>query len=580
MRKILALLLVAVMVLSAVACGNDTDGASSAPDSTIGDVVQTTTTQGEAGLSTTSGRRPGETGKATGNDSSGSTKTTANKDGGKDDASTSDTSNGNGTGVTKWEKPVTYNTAILYNPQSSSYDAEAEKTRLSIVNSKSEVGPSTTGNTYYISPKGDDLNDGLSPDTAWQTLEKLYLYGRYKSGDVVLFERGAVYRGHVPMVSGVSYGAYGVGTKPAIYGSLKNYADPALWQKTNREHVWKLAVGSMDDIGNIVFDHGKVCASDFRQIKNKLDEDFEFHHDSVNGYLYMYLSLGNPGELYDDVEVCHKEHVLSSSSKDGALSNVRVDNLCIKYGGAHGIGIGKAENITITNCEVGYIGGSELNSTNDDGSINYCRYGNGIEFWSHATNIVVKNNWIYQCYDAGYTNQGQGARHTDLLIKDNLIEYCNYNIEIFGSYVAEDGTIKGLLKNCVYDGNVLRFAGYGFGTNNRTGSNDSAVSAICYWRSFIPSENVIIRNNVLDTSHRYLLVSAYVNGQREMAPIVKGNTWIQRDGSKSAVALQVDTNVHGWSNHKKYELPSGDLAEMTASVKKVDLTPVKILYEG
>jgi hypothetical protein len=44
--------------------------------------------------------------------------------------------------------------------------------------------------------------------------------------------------------------------------------------------------------------------------------------------------------------------------------------------------------------------------------------------------------------------------------------------------------------------------------------------------------------------------------------------------------LQVDTDLQGWSNHQKYELPSGNLATMTASVNAVDTAPHKILYEG
>lgn len=527
MRKWLALLLAALMLCSLVACGGD------------GDVSDELVSES---------REPVSVGE-------------------------SDTTTTTRPVVTDSEKPVTYNTAIVYNEKHSSYDAEAEKMRLSIVNSESVVGPSEIGKTYYISPKGDDTNDGLSPATAWRTLDNLQLTGRFSTCDVVLFERGAVYRGHIPMVSGVSYGAYGVGAKPAIYGSPRNYADPSLWEKTEREHVWKLDVGvDLNDIGNIVFDHGKVCASDGKRIENKLTTDFQFYHDTERGYVYLYLSEGNPGELYGDIEVCSKKHIMGPLIRGGKLTNITIDNLCIKYGGAHGIVFGVAENITITNCEVGYIGGSMMNAD--------VRYGNGIEFNSHVTNARVESNWVYQCFDAGYTNQGQGAKHTDLLVKDNLIEYCNYNIEIYGSYVDKDGTIKGLLKNCLYEGNVLRFAGYGFGTNNRIGSNDSAVAAICYWRRVIPSENVVIRDNVLDTSYRFLLVSAYVNDQHEMAPIVKGNTWIQHDGPKSAVALQVDTDVSGWYNHQQYELPSDGIAEMKESVAKVDTAPLKVQYEG
>ena len=557
MKKVFAFLFAALMLCTLAACGGDpqpNDSSDPQTGSSMEDAPSAT-------VSVTPSKDTATTSSTSGSTTVGRTRSTAT------------TSTVTRPVVTDWEKPVTYNTAIVYNEKHSSYDGAAEKMRLSIVNSKSVVGPSEVGKTYYVSPKGHDDNDGLSPSTAWRTLDKLQLTGRFSTGDVVLFERGAVYRGTIPMVSGVSYGAYGVGAKPAIYGSPQNYADPALWEKTDRENVWLLKVDSLlDDIGNIVFDHGKVCASDGKRLENTLTKDFQFHHDAVRGYVYLYLSKGNPGELYGDIEVCPKEHIMGPSVKNGAVSNVKIDNLCIKYGGAHGIVFGTAENITITNCEVGYIGGSMMNVD--------VRYGNGIEFNSHVTNARVENNWIYQCFDAGYTNQGRGARHTDLLVKNNLIEYCNYNIEIYGSYVAEDGTIKGLLKNCLYEGNVLRFAGYGFGTKNRIGSNDSAVAAICYWRSVIPSENVVIRSNILDTSYRYLLVSAYVNDQRELAPIVKGNTWIQHDGPKSAVALQVDTDKVGWVAHYKYELSSKGLDKMKESVAKVDTAPVKVLYEG
>jgi AraC-like DNA-binding protein len=83
-----------------------------------------------------------------------------------------------------WERPITYNTAPLFNEQHSSYDAEAEKMRLAILNADSVVGPSLTGSTYYISPKGDDQNDGLSPQTAWRTLQNLQDATAFSAGDV------------------------------------------------------------------------------------------------------------------------------------------------------------------------------------------------------------------------------------------------------------------------------------------------------------------------------------------------------------------------------------------------------------
>ena len=129
------------------------------------------------------------------------------------------------------DEPVTYNTAILYNEQHSSYDKKAEARRQEILKTTDTVKPSTNGVTYYVSYKGDDSNDGKTPETAWRSAEKLAeTRGTLIEGDVVLFERGGVYRGAFTISSGVSYGAYGEGTKPCIYESMQNYADEALWE--------------------------------------------------------------------------------------------------------------------------------------------------------------------------------------------------------------------------------------------------------------------------------------------------------------------------------------------------------------
>ena len=471
------------------------------------------------------------------------------------------------------EQPVTENTAILYNEQHSLFDEQAEDMRQGIVNTPNDLAPSATGKTYYVSMSGNNANNGLSPSTAWRDVDAVSANsGKFNAGDVVLFERGGVYRGTTQMTTGVSYGAYGTGPKPCLYASPRNYADASLWKKY-ATNVWRVEVPYLTDIGNIVFDHGVVCASDYKicdktqwSVSN-LSENYQYFHDYNAGYLYMYYNKGNPGALFDDIEFCVKNSVFYMGSSTTTVTDILIDNLCIKYSGTFGIVFSTTENVTVTNCEIGYIGGSEFG---DDG-----RYGNGIEFNSHVTNALVENNWIYQCYDAGYTNQGSGnATHLNVTVRNNLIEYCHYNIEIF------TGSETGLIKDCVYEGNMLRFAGYGFGTNNRYGSNDSTCANVCYWRGFIPSENVVFRNNVFDVAYRFLVVAAYVNDQRELAPIFTDNVWAQHRGPKSAVALQVDTDVSGWLNHHLYELSSKDLATMRASVAVMDKNPTLVIHEN
>jgi hypothetical protein len=140
------------------------------------------------------------------------------------------------------EKPITYNTAILYNEKHSRFDALAEEKRLSIVNAPNGEY-AVSGTTYYVSPNGDDENDGKSPATAWRTLPRVAAAkDEFCEGDAVLFERGGVYRGRIFMRSGMIFAAYGEGPKPCLYGSWCNYADPSLWQATDTPNVWKVIV--------------------------------------------------------------------------------------------------------------------------------------------------------------------------------------------------------------------------------------------------------------------------------------------------------------------------------------------------
>ena len=78
----------------------------------------------------------------------------------------------------------------------------------------------------YLSPRGDDAADGLTPSTAWRTTERLNAE-KLAPGSFVLFERGGVYRGGVKARAGVTYTACGVGEKPRVYASPWNGADPA-----------------------------------------------------------------------------------------------------------------------------------------------------------------------------------------------------------------------------------------------------------------------------------------------------------------------------------------------------------------
>lgn len=427
-----------------------------------------------------------------------------------------------------------------------------------------ETVANTGGRIFYVSEKGNDEKDGLTPESAWRTSKRVSAdAGEVVYGDIVLFERDGIYRGSTKLISGVTYGAYGQGEKPCLYGSLENYAEESLWEATSTEHIWKLNVGMMKDIGNLVFDHGKAWAT--KRLEMMLSEDFDFWHDREGQALYLYLSAGNPGCVYEDIEVCSNDHIMWGPTQ--YMKDILIENLCLKYTGAHGICFSHgSKNITVRNCEIGYIGGSMLDET--------VRYGNGFEVVDGCCDILVENNWVYQCYDAGITHQSSfqpGCVQENIVFRGNLIEYCNYNIEY---YVSEE---HGIIKNTVYEDNVLRYAGYGFGSVNRIGSDTSVLSHICCYVRNMPCENFVIRNNVLDTSLRYLTTIGCTNDEEGLGPVMTGNRYIQRCRPDKETEL-----ARIWDPEKgeKVAVIVNSQAEMEEAVKKLDAMPgVIVLYE-
>ncbi len=477
-----------------------------------------------------------------------------------------------------WEKPMTENTAgSRENSQAptSSYDAQAESHRLEIMNAPdSGLTPTDGGKTYYISYRGDDANDGLSAQTPWKTIKNLNNGAAAENGSVILFERNGVYRNvSLRLNKGVSVGAYGEGPKPQLLGSDKNYADESLWTQTSTPNVWQVTISNYkclfnessgrSDIGNVIFDYGKVTTCEGKKLAIKdLTKDYQFYFDANTGILYLYLAGKNPAAGRESIEIAPNKHIIALRTPDHVIENVTM-----KYTGAHGISAAGISNVTVRGCEIGWIGGAILSGV-------FERYGNGIEFFNTTSDCLVENNWIYQCFDAGYTNQSRSGMQKNITVKNNLIEYCIYNIELWCPKTPDQA-----MKDCTYENNILRYAGYGFGTFNRPGGGSQYVAHITFNINTTYCDNVVIKGNVLDTSYRYLVNITKPNGPNE--PIIEGNTWIQ---SNFSYAGSKDTDPAG-TTAVVGRLESGDIlgcgtqATMEASVKKFDKAPVTITLD-
>lgn len=444
------------------------------------------------------------------------------------------------------------NTADLLNPEVMAFagaNKEALALRRNVLDAKDKI--SVTGTTYYVSPNGSDENDGKSPSRPLATL--VNAFSKAKSGDAVLLERGSIFRlgNTVTIGNGVTCGAYGTGAKPEVWGSLENYAQPVRWSPFTIRNVWMIDC-SLSDVGIIVFNHGELAGNMKYYVRN-LEKNGDYFFDDVQKVLYLYCDKGNPGKAFNDIEIGCR--MVLFRLRDGA-KDVTINNIAFKYTGTFGIhGSYGCTNINITDCIVGWVGGSLFaNSSN--------RYGNGIEFLAGCQNVNVDNCWIYQVYDAGFTFQTNPADgkenhrlYKNITLKNSLIEYCSWAFEWWPS----DSNCK--VEDISITGNILRFSGYGWAGDTRSPSH---IRGPWSAKTFIP-KNFAISNNIFDCSNGPVYAWALDNAEQYGDQLL-GNTYYQKSPTSSRnITFEIIHNRDGSG-----ALYAHNQSELEAIVKSID----------
>ncbi len=412
-----------------------------------------------------------------------------------------------------------------------------------IKNSKSEWKAPKGSTVWYVSDsEGNNANDGTSPEAPVKSIAKVIRMqndGTIKPGDVILFKRGDEWHGKLSLViEGVTLSAYGEGAKPRLLASTE--ADGSdKWKPTDEPgvYVYYTNVTASKDVGQIVFNEGEAYG--FRLvIDNKTDtilhagddnlvgngistwmhkpgeyegyktlakyaaeipeSDLFFCHDYKAQKVYLYSRTGNPGDRFESIEMATLGHNISVKS-----NNITIDNLCLKYTGSHGIGAGTCKNLTVRNCEIGFIGGSIQNSATTT------RYGNAVEIYGGADGYYVYDNYIYQCFDCGPTvqwsgklSEGQKMIEKDIAFYGNALREASLEVWLSTTDPATPTTYA-LLENCRMYDNYVTGSGTGWKAYNHQKHE---------WCSFYggPSTNAIYKdcymeNNYFWNNRRHLM---------------------------------------------------------------------------
>ncbi len=424
-------------------------------------------------------------------------------------------------------------------------EAELKKLRaerIDKIRGSANIEPQKNAEIIYISGCGSDENDGKSPDTAIKSIEKLNKM-TLKSGSYARFERGYVYRGKFKAQAGVTYTAYGEGEKPKIYGSPYNLAEYGKWEMVLPD-VWRYSEKITQDVGGIVMNggaaHGIKATLDYRKSGvyenvtrmrwtgyDSLTDDLWFWHDlggpvtenSDGGYLYLCSKQGNPATVWRDIEILTRGNVISCDAEP----DVTLNNLCIMYGGSHGIGAGTVDRLRVTECEVGWIGGSLQYYTEDGRPV---RFGNGIEIYGGCKDYRIENCYVYECYDAGITHQYSAVGSNSVVMdgvyyENNVIERCVYNIEYFLG-AAMSGNAPRYMRNIYIRGNLLLKAGYGWGRQRPDRRRDANIQGWDHENRL--AGEFVIENNLFMESETLEISLGTAHG--DYLPIIRKNTFV------------------------------------------------------
>lgn len=457
----------------------------------------------------------------------------------------------------------------------------ADIRRTAIRESRNEI--ETTGATYYVSPFGNNQNDGKSPENAWATPQYAFSRG-LNAGDAVLLERGGEWvvqasgeNGSTSFAllvpEGVSVGAYGEGAKPVIRGDIPSESnDPSFWvlyDEREGARIWK-AAHDLRDINVIVLNGGEVwaekvypcfngtdyCSEDGSPFvpENALAENLTFcclpdlegnatnvSNRVLSGPLYLRCDEGNPAEVWEEIAVPQCVFAVSLG-KDRT-----VYDLDIRYftgGGVRMVDEVGLQSGTLVNCEISWCAGmvAEYQFKNSPIAYAYC---GGCAVQVTGNNTVVRGCYIHDCGPMaltlsihGFDEKIKEYRIENVLLTGNLIE--RSGPDHFAEFAKMDvpGS-HGVIANYVFEDNMSFFSGMGWITGLIDECEKGRVapglfrSAVENAMGPADNEGIFIRNNVFFCAD-YTLVflgdllwggeSGTVNAQ----PVFEGNTYVQQ----------------------------------------------------
>ena len=448
----------------------------------------------------------------------------------------------------------------------------------------------TSGVIYYISNSGNDSNDGLSPETAWATLDRAFetywpLKRNFlKPGDSVLLERGGTWyvspderdgltSDAYNIVEGVTLGAYGEGPRPVIRGDLPDANSLDFWTLYHDENgvkIWS-STTRIQDSNIVVLNDGESWSEEIMPhwstalnnycnevgspfvVENELAKNLTFCIlMDMDGYspgqdlsnpvqsatIYLRCDEGNPAEIFDEIALPQAQTGLALHT-DAALVDLDLRYFtCIA---AELSGYDGNSGQHVLNCEVSWCGGLLHNYQETDERPNgvlqpYCGGG--------ALQVSGSNNSVRDCYihhcgpmtlicTIHVDNSGKRT-FENMTHSGNLIEYCGAALHIADLSKMDHADAEGFISNLYFTDNMVVHSGRGWIKNHIlqiSNQHSGFFSALENFMGASNNDGIYIKDNVFYASAANLLCLTdnlwNDMGKVNQPMVFSGNTYAQ-----------------------------------------------------
>ena len=362
------------------------------------------------------------------------------------------------------------------------------------------------GDVRYLAANGDDANDGMSPETAWRTPERLNK--GLPPGGTALLRCGDVFYGTINVKGGLGRDrhtvitSFGSGARPTISGLKILRDDPSIWKANKLSAIYNMWYVDISDPSNFTGVATAEANPGFLIVDGELKPWKRFSRYDVNsqwdfagedGRLYVH-STNNPALLAHDIRVAMRVTGVR------LFSHMTVSNIAVRSTGAHGMYAGWSStpsiDILVSDCSFENIGGSEL-----PGHEPRVRYGNGVEFGSNCSDAIVERCEFKGIYDVAFTMQGMPTTigWSDIHMRDCIVTDSTQAFEIW----CKDAKPGVGFARCSFTGNRVVNVGGGWGAVVRP--NRQTATPLLVYTTDTDTVDIVVTKNVFENAPRGLI---------------------------------------------------------------------------